>query len=57
MAEDVKTESRNRLKTAGIIVACGLAGIVAVALGFMLADAVILYAHENSGGQPMLYVM
>ncbi|WOX56267.1 hypothetical protein R6Y95_02765 [Methanoculleus palmolei] len=49
--------SRSRLKTAGIIIACGLAGVVAVALGFMLADAFILHAMENSGGQPMLYVM
>jgi len=57
MEEDKKLESRNRLKTAGIVLACGLAGIVAVALGFMLADAFILYAMEGSGGQPMLYVM
>ena len=57
MAEDVKTEPKNRLKTAGIIVVCGLAGVVAVGLGLMLADALILYAHESSGGQPMLYVM
>ena len=57
MEEDKNPKSRNRLKTAGFIVACGLAGIVAVALGFMLADALIVYAHENSGGQPMLYVM
>ncbi|MFA7199289.1 MAG: hypothetical protein WC093_08340 [Methanoculleus sp.] len=47
----------NRLKTAGLIVACGLAGVVAVALGLMLADALTLYAHESSGEQPMLYVM
>jgi len=47
----------NRLKTAGLIVACGLAGIVAVALGLMLAGALTLYAHESSGEQPMLYVM
>ena len=57
MEEDKKLESRNRLKTAAIIIACGLAGIVAVALGFVLADALILYAMESSGGQPMLYVM
>jgi len=57
MGEDKNPKSRNRLKTAGLIVACGLAGIVAVTLGFMLADARIVYAHENSGGQPMLYVM
>ena len=55
MAEDTQMKSRNRLKTAGIIVTCSLAGVVAVALGFMLADALILYAHES--GQPMLYVM
>ena len=57
MEEDKKLESRNRPKTAAIIIACGLAGIVAVALGLMLADALILYAMEGSGGQPMLYVM
>ena len=57
MEEDKNPKSRKRLKTAGFIVACGLAGIVAVALGFMLADVLIVYAHENSGGQPMLYVM
>ena len=57
MAEDVKTEPKNWLKTAGIIAVCGLAGVVAVGLGLMLADALILYAHESSGGQPMLYVM
>jgi hypothetical protein len=57
MAEDIQVEPRNRLKTAGVIVACGLAGIIAVALGFMLADTLILYAYENSGGLPMLYVM
>ena len=57
MEEDKNPKSRNRLKTAGIIVACGLAGVVAVALGFMLADALIVYAYESSGGQPMLYVM
>ncbi|WP_301002600.1 hypothetical protein [Methanoculleus sp.] len=53
----MKTEPGNRLRTAGIVIACGLAGIVAVVLGFMLADALIVYAHESSGGQPMLYVM
>jgi len=47
----------NRLRTVGLVVACGLAGIVAVALGFMLADALLIYAMEGSGGQPMLYVM
>lgn len=47
----------NRFETAGFVVACALAGIVAVALGFMLADALLLYAMESSGGQPMLYVM
>ena len=57
MDEDAKMKFGDRLKTAGIIVACGLAGIVAVVLGFMLADAFILHAMENSGGQPMLYVM
>ncbi|WP_292727035.1 hypothetical protein [Methanoculleus sp.] len=57
MEEDKKPEPRTRLKTAGLVVACGLIGIVAVALGFMLADAAILYAMESSGGQPMLYVM
>jgi hypothetical protein len=57
MEEGKNPEPGNRLKTAGLIVACGLIGIVAVALGFMLADAVILYAMESSGGQPMLYVM
>ncbi|HOB17230.1 MAG TPA: hypothetical protein PKK74_00835 [Candidatus Methanoculleus thermohydrogenotrophicum] len=57
MEEDKNPKSRNQLKTAGFIVACGLAGIVAVALGFMLADALIIYAMEGSGGQPMLYVM
>lgn len=50
-------EPGNRLRTAGLVVACGLIGIVAVALGFMLADALIIYAMEGSGGQPMLYVM
>ena len=48
MEEDTNPKSRNRLKTAGFIVACGLAGIVAVALGFMLADALIIYAMEGS---------
>lgn len=57
MEEDKNPKSRNRLKTAGLIVACGLAGIIAVALGFMLADALIIYAHESSGEQPMLYVL
>ncbi|MCK8518438.1 hypothetical protein [Methanoculleus sp. 7T] len=57
MREDTKTKSRSRLKTAGLVLACGLAGLVAVALGFMLADALIVYAYESSGGQPMLYVM
>lgn len=47
----------NRLRTAGFVVACVLAGIVAVALGLMLADALLIYAMEGSGGQPMLYVM
>lgn len=55
MEED--KEPGNRLRTAGFVVACGLAGIVAVALGLMLADALTLYAHESSGGQGMLYVM
>ena len=57
MEEDKNPKSRNRPKTAAIIIACGLAGIIAVALGFMLADALIPYAYESSGGQPMLYVM
>ncbi len=57
MEEDKNPKSRNRPKTAAIIIACGLAGIIAVALGFMLADALILYAYESSGGQPMFYVM
>ena len=57
MEEDKNPKSRNRLKTAGIIVACGLAGVIAIVLGFMLADALIVYAYESSGGQPMLYVM
>lgn len=57
MEEDSKPKSRNRLKTAGIVAFCGLVGIVAVALGLMLADALIIYAHESSGEQPMLYVM
>jgi len=57
MEEDSKPKSRNRLKTAGIVAFCGLIGIVAVVFGFMLADALIIYAHESSGGQPMLYVM
>ena len=57
MEEDKKLELRNRPKTAAIIIACGLAGIVAAVLGLMLADALIIYAHESSGGQPMLYVM
>jgi hypothetical protein len=57
MEEDSKPKSRNRLKTAGIVAFCGLAGIVAVVLGLMLADALIIYAHESSGEQPMLYVM
>ncbi|MDK2890689.1 MAG: hypothetical protein PWR21_1321 [Methanoculleus sp.] len=50
-------KSRNRLKRAGFVIVCGLIGVVAVGLGFMLADTIILYAHESSGGQPMLYVM
>jgi len=57
MEEEKNPESRSRLRTVGLIAACGLAGIVAVALGLMLADALILYAHESSGGRPMLYVM
>ncbi|MGB4196721.1 MAG: hypothetical protein WBJ51_05420 [Methanoculleus sp.] len=57
MEEDKNPKSRSRLKTAGIIVACGLAGVIAIVLGFMLADALILHAMEGSGGQPMLYVM
>ncbi len=57
MEEDKNPKSRNRLKKAGLIIVCGLIGVVAVALGFMLADVLIVYAHENSGGQPMLYVM
>jgi len=57
MEEDKNPEPGNRLKTAGLVVACGLIGFVAVALGLMLADAAILYAMESSGGQPMLYVM
>ena len=57
MEEDKNPKSRNQLKTAGIVLACGLAVAVAVALGFMLADALIVYAYESSGGQPMLYVM
>ena len=50
-------KSGNRLGTAGFVVACALAGIVAVALGLVLADALLIYAMEGSGGQPMLYVM
>ena len=57
MEEDTNPKSRNRLKTAGLVLACGLVGVVAVVLGFMLADALIVYAYENSGGQPMFYVM
>jgi len=57
MEEDRKPEPGNQFKTVGLILACVLAGIVAVALGFVLADALILYAMEGSGGQPMLYVM
>ena len=59
MEKDKSPKSRNPLKTAGIVLACGLAVAVAVAvvLGFMLADALIVYAYESSGGQPMLYVM
>jgi len=57
MEEDRKPKSRNRLKKVGIVAVCGLIGVVAVALGLMLADALIIYAHESSGGQPMLYVM
>ncbi|WP_292395355.1 hypothetical protein [Methanoculleus sp. UBA303] len=57
MEKDKNPKSRNRLKTAGIVLACGLAGVIAVVLGFVLADALILYAYENSGGQPMFYVM
>ena len=44
MEEDKNPKSRNRLKTAGFIVACGLAGVIAIVLGFMLADALILHA-------------
>ena len=55
MEEDKK--SGNRLGTTGLVVACGLAGIAAVALGLVLADALLIYAMEGSGGQPMLYVM
>ena len=50
-------KSGNRLRTAGFVIACALAGIVAVALGLVLADALLIYAMEGSGGQPMLYVM
>jgi len=57
MEEDKDPESRSWLKTAGIVIACGLVGIVAVVLGFMLADTLIIYAHESSGERPMLYVM
>ena len=57
MEDSEKPEPRDRLKTAGFIAACGLVGVVAVVLGLMLADALIIYAHESSGGQPMLYVM
>jgi len=57
MEEDKSPKSRNPLKTAGIVLVCGLVGVVAVVLGFMLADALIVYAYESSGGQPMLYVM
>jgi len=55
MEEDKKPG--NRLGTMGFIVACALAGIAAVALGLVLADALLIYALEGSGGQPMLYVM
>ena len=55
MEEDKKPG--NRLGTMGFIVACALAGIAAVALGLVLADALLIYAMEGSGGQPMLYVM
>ena len=57
MAEDTQLKSRNRLNKAGFILVCSFIGIVAVALGFMLADALLIYAMEGSGGQPMLYVM
>ena len=57
MEEDKNPKSRNRLKTAALVVACGLASIIAIALGLMLADALIIYAHESSGEQPMFYVM
>ncbi|WP_243669105.1 hypothetical protein [Methanoculleus chikugoensis] len=57
MEEDKNPKSRNRLKTAALVVACGLAGVIAIALGLMLADALIIYAHESSGEQPMFYVM
>ncbi len=57
MAEDTQMKSRDRLKRAGFIIVCGLIGVVAAGLGFILADTIILYAHESSGGQPMLYVM
>ena len=57
MEEDKNPKSRSRLKTAGIVLACGLAGITAVVLGLMLADVLIVYAMEGSGEQPMLYVM
>ena len=50
-------KSGNRLRTAGFVIACALAGIIAVALGLVLADALLIYAMEGSGGQPMLYVM
>ena len=55
MEEDKKPG--NRLGTMGFIVACALAGIAAVALGLVLADALLIYSMEGSGGQPMLYVM
>lgn len=57
MEEDKNPKSRNRLKTAALVVACGLASVIAIALGLMLADALIIYAHESSGEQPMFYVM
>lgn len=57
MVEDTQMKARSRLKRAGFIIACSLIGIIAIVLGFMLAGALIIYAHESSGGQPMLYVM
>ena len=46
MEEDKNPKSRNRLKTAGIIVACGLAGVIAIVLGFMLAALAVLGAFK-----------